>query len=131
MDTQPERIYFEDNKGRKVTGSHLETGRSSFVLKDISSMRIAKSRFHNARLAIYMMIVGLAFLFFPTTIWKITGLIILGVFAIALFVSKPGYVLKIKIGDKELDALVSNSETHVQKIISAMNQAIKDQSPSA
>jgi hypothetical protein len=128
MSTQPERIYFADNKGRKVTAGRLETGRSSFFLKDISSMRIVTSKFHNARLAIYMMVVGLAFLlFFPGIVWKITGAIILAIFTIVLLVSKPGYVLKIHIGYKEIDALASSSENHVQKIMAAINQALKDQ----
>jgi hypothetical protein len=128
MSTQPERIYFADNKGRKVTAGRLETGRSSFLLKDISSMRIVTSKFHNVRLAVYMMVVGLAFLlFFPGIVWKITGAIIMAIFTIVLLVSKPGYVLKIHIGNKEIDALASSSENHVQKIMAAINQALRDQ----
>lgn len=123
--TPDEKVYYENKRGIRVSSISFTTDTEIFYLKDIASVKEAAGRGQNHYTGLVLILVGVIL----GGIGAIADVTIMIILAIAAFliggilvgVTKPVYIVKLKIGGKEITALKSNNKIMIEKVILAIN----------
>ncbi|MDQ1804416.1 DUF6232 family protein [Chryseobacterium sp. CKR4-1] len=120
MEPQNETTFYQDSSVL-VTQSRYITQSKTYAMRNISSVHIfeiEKSRVGPVLIILF----GIPFLFSTNVFWIGLILIVLGVFV--LFSIKNEYTVRISTNSGEADSIISKNREYIQKIVTALNDAI-------
>ena len=122
METQVQsEVTFYQNGNVTVTQSRYVTHAKTYAMRNISSVHVVelvKSR----KLPVIMIVIGLLMMLVSEA--RVAGLLILGGGIALLFLIKNEFAVRISTNSGELDSVVSKDKMQIQKIVSALNEAI-------
>lgn len=117
---QNETTFYQDSSVT-VTQSRYITQSKTYAMRNISSVHIFEIEKSRA-IPILMILFGIPFLFSGDIFWIGLILIVLGI--LILFSIKNEFAVRISTNAGEANSIVSKNRDYVQKIVSALNDAI-------
>ncbi|HLZ60106.1 MAG TPA: DUF6232 family protein [Ktedonosporobacter sp.] len=117
-----EQVFFSEN-GVNITNARAVVGGKTYAMSNITSVTMAKKKI-NIFLLVVLGLIGLGSL---SVIGQspIVALVILAICAALIyFLVKPSYRVILGSASGEAEALVSSNRTQIERIVSAMNDAI-------
>ena len=121
--------YYQDG-AVTVTNARAVLGGKTYAMANVTSVSMAEKP-ANRTTGIVIALVGLALAACLGTVGGdasavgiIFGLLVLGAGIAMAVTAKGSYIVRIGSASGEADGLVSNDRDHIQKIVSAMNEAI-------
>jgi len=121
-----EQVFYSDEAGVRVSSTRFIVGATTYALSGITSISAVRYKAKRSP-AIWTAIIGLllAVIGFSTTaVLGIVGIVILAIAVLWFFLIKDNFVVRVHTAGDETDAVVSTDESYINKIISALNDAI-------
>ena len=121
-----EQVFYSDEAGVRVSSTRFIVGATTYALSGITSISAVRYKAKRSP-AIWTAIIGLllAVIGFSTTaVLGIVGIVILAIGVLWFFLIKDNFVVRVHTAGDETDAVVSTDESYINKIISALNDAI-------
>jgi hypothetical protein len=120
MEEKEEKVFYKD-ASVQVTQSRFVTNAKTFAMRNISSVTLFKIKASRA-FQIFIIIAGALLLINSDT--RVFGIVLALAGIILLYFTKDSYSVRISSNSGESDGFVSKDKELVQKIVSAVNDAI-------
>lgn len=120
MEEKEEKVFYKDQVVQ-VTQSRFVTNSKTFAMRNISSVTLFEIKASRA-FQIFMIIVGALLLINNDT--RVFGIVLVLAGALILYFTKDSYSVRISSNSGESDGFISKDKELVQKIVSAVNDAI-------
>lgn len=117
---QNETTFYQDSLVT-VTQSRYVTQSKTYAMRNISSVHVFEIVKSKGK-AIALIIFGLFFLFSKDIFW--IGLILIALGIVWFVYIKNEYAVRISTNSGEADSTISKNKEYIQKIVSALNEAI-------
>jgi len=115
-----EKVFYQD-ANVTITQSRFVSSSTTYAMRNISSVttyHIQKSRFWQ----IAIIIIGVMCLLAEDS--RIFGVIMICIGALALYLTKDEYSVRIHSNSGESDGFISNDRSLIQKMVNAVNEAV-------
>jgi hypothetical protein len=118
---QQERIFYQDEKVT-VTQSRFISYNKTYAMRNISSVALSKLEKSRAY-PIILIILGIFLIFTGGTI-QLIGVGVAAIGVIWILLMKDEYSVRISTNAGELDSLISEDYSYVEKVVNALNEAM-------
>ena len=105
-----------------VTTSRFVVGSQTYAMSGITAVKNTRKD-PNHDFTVLLILAGIGIMFFGGQ-WILWGLVLIGIGAFIAWIKKPEYGLVLSTASGESQAVTSDDENYIDKIVSSLNDAI-------